>query len=455
MSGTKESALGTENISSLMLRLSLPAILAQVINILYNIVDRIYIGHIQDASSLALTGLGVCSPVIMLVSAFSFFAGTGGAPLAAIELGKTEHDRNALKNAESILGNAFILLVFFSVVLGAAFFAFRKPILVAFGASKATLPYASEYLEIYLCGTVFVLLALGLNPFISCQGHARTAMVSTLIGVILNIALDPIFIFVLGMGVRGAAMATIISQGASAAWILIFLSSKKSAIRLSAKIIRFKFEAVKKISALGVSPFIMSATESAIFVVFNSGLQKFGGDDYVGAMTIMQSLMQLGFVPVQGFTDGTSPIISYNFGAKKIERVKKTIRMMTAISFSATIVFAVFLNALRAQAAAVFTDSAELISLVEKLLPIYFGAFWIFGIQMSAQRTFVSLGKAGVSVFIALLRKVILLIPLALILPHYFGVMGIFWAEPVASTLSALTSGIFLILVYRKIGRRQ
>ncbi len=434
-----------------MLRLSLPAILAQVINILYNIVDRIYIGHIQSASSLALTGLGVCSPVIMLVSAFSFFAGTGGAPLAAIELGKTERDKDALKNAESILGNAFILLVFFSVVLSAAFFIFRKPILVAFGASDATLPYASEYLEIYLCGTVFVLLALGLNPFISCQGHARTAMVSTLIGAILNIALDPIFIFVLGMGVRGAAMATIISQGASAAWVLIFLSSKKSAIRLRAKIIRFKFETVKKISALGISPFIMSATESAIFVVFNSGLQKFGGDNYVGAMTIMQSLMQLGFVPVQGFTDGTSPIISYNFGAKKIERVKKTIRMMTAISFSTTIVFAVLLNAFRAQAAAVFTDNTELISLVRNLLPIYFGAFWIFGIQMSAQRTFVSLGKAAVSVFVALLRKVILLIPLALVLPNYFGVMGIFWAEPVASTLSALTSGIILILVYRKI----
>lgn len=451
MSGTKESALGTEKISSLMLRLSLPAILAQVINILYNIVDRIYIGHIQDASSLALTGLGVCSPVILLVSAFSFFAGTGGAPLAAIELGKAEHDKDALKNAESILGNAFILLIFFSVVLGAAFFVFRKPILVAFGASKATLPYASEYLEIYLCGTVFVLLALGLNPFISCQGHARTAMVSTLIGAMLNIALDPIFIFVLGMGVRGAAMATIISQGASAAWIFAFLSSKKSAIRLRAKIIKFKFETVKKISALGISPFIMSATESAIFVVFNSGLQKFGGDNYVGAMTIMQSLMQLGFVPVQGFTDGTSPVISYNFGAKKNERVKKTIRMMAAISFSATILFAILLNTFRAQAAAVFTDSAELISLVKKLLPIYFGAFWIFGIQMSAQRTFVSLGKAGVSVFIALLRKVILLIPLALILPHYFGVMGIFWAEPVASTLSALTSGIFLIFIYKKI----
>lgn len=451
MAGTKESSLGSQKISSLMLRLSLPAILAQVINILYNIVDRIYIGHIQSASSLALTGLGVCSPVIMLVSAFSFFAGTGGAPLAAIELGKTEHDKDALKNAESILGNAFILLVLFSIVLSATFFVFRRPILVAFGASDATLPYASDYLEIYLCGTIFVLFALGLNPFISCQGHARTAMVSTLIGAILNIALDPIFIFVLGMGVRGAAVATIISQGASAAWVLIFLSSKKSAIRLRAKIIKFKFKTVKKISSLGISPFIMSATESAIFVVFNSGLQKFGGDNYVGAMTIMQSLMQLGFVPVQGFTDGTSPIISYNFGAKKIERVKKTIRMMTAISFSTTIVFAVLLNALRAQAAAVFTDSSELISLVKSLLPIYFGAFWIFGIQMSAQRTFVSLGKAGVSVFVALLRKVILLIPLALVLPNYFGVMGIFWAEPVASTLSALTSGIILISVYRKI----
>ena len=263
MQGTKDLPLGSEKISSLMLRLSLPAILAQVVSILYNIVDRIYIGHM---SSLALTGLGVCLPVIMLVSAFSFFAGTGGAPLAAIELGKAEHDEAALKNAESILGNAFILLVAFSIVLGGAFFVFRKPILVAFGASRATLPYASDYLETYLCGTIFVLLALGLNPFISCQGHARTAMVSTLIGAILNIALDPIFIFTLRMGVRGAAVATIISQAASAAWILIFLSSKKSAIRLRAEILKFKFETVKKIASLGISPFIMSATESAIFV---------------------------------------------------------------------------------------------------------------------------------------------------------------------------------------------
>lgn len=451
MPGTKDLPLGSEKISSLMLRLSLPAILAQVVSILYNIVDRIYIGHIQSASSLALTGLGVCLPVIMLVSAFSFFAGTGGAPLAAIELGKAERDEAALKNAESILGNAFILLVAFSVVLGGAFFVFRKSILVAFGASHATLPYASDYIETYLCGTIFVLIALGLNPFISCQGHARTAMVSTLIGAILNIALDPIFIFVLEMGVRGAAVATIISQAASAAWILIFLSSKKSAIRLRAEILKFKFETVKKIASLGISPFIMSATESAIFVVFNSGLQKFGGDNYVGAMTIMQSLMQLGFVPVQGFTDGTSPIISYNFGAKKFARVKKTIRMMTAISFSTTVIFAILLNTFRTQATAIFTENAELVLLVEILLPIYFGAFWIFGIQMSAQRTFVSLGKAGTSVFIALLRKVILLIPLALLLPNYFGVMGIFWAEPIASTLSAITSGIILILVYRKI----
>lgn len=447
-----KSKLGTEKLAPLMISLALPSIFAQVINILYNIVDRIYIGHLADSSgTAALTGLGICLPIITMISSFSMFAGAGGAPLAAIELGKSEYDSSAMDHANFILGNAFLLLCGFSVLLSALIFIFREPLLISFGASSQTLSFANNYLTVYLCGTFFVLMSVGLNPFIAAQGHSKTAMASTLIGAICNISLDPLFIFAFGMGVKGAALATIISQGISTAWILFFLCSKKSSLQLSARYLKFKSKIILKISALGSSPFIMNITESAIFIVFNANLQKYGGDSYVGAMTIMQSLMSLVYVPVSGFTDGIQPIIGFNYGAKKIHRVKKVILSATAIAFSLSVLFSIIMQINRTFFASMFTNDYVLIELINKLLPIYFGAVWIFGIQMAAQRTFIALGKAKTSIFIALLRKVILLIPLAFILPNFMGVNGIFWAEPIASTISAVTSGTMLALCYGKL----
>lgn len=445
----KQNLLGEAPLGKLMVKLALPSIAAQLINILYNIVDRIYIGHIPDSGANALTGLGICFPILMIISAFSAFAGSGGAPLAAIELGKAEHDENAKSRAHSILGNAFILLIFFSIILTTLFMIFAEPCLKMFGASSNTIGYAKDYLQIYLCGTIFVQFAIGLNPFITAQGHSKTAMFSIVIGALSNIILDPIFIFALGMGVKGAALATIISQGLSATWIICFLASKKSAIRLTPSILRFNPKTCGKIASLGVSPFIMQSTESAIFIVFNSGLQKYGGDLYVGSMTIMQSLMQMCLVPVQGFTYGVQPIISYNYGAKKYTRVKTVIRRMVAIGFSVSFVMAMLIIFNPEKFASMFTSSPELLVLIGKVLPIYFGAAWIFGLQMSAQSSFVALGKAKTSLFIALLRKIILLIPLAIILPRFFGVIGIYWAEPIASMTSAITSGILLLICYK------
>lgn len=443
-----KSQLGTAPLGSLMLKLALPSIVAQVINILYNVIDRIYIGHIDSAASLALTGVGICFPIITLVSAFSLFAGAGGAPLAAIELGKSEHDKNAKSRAESILGNAVILLVAFAVLLTVIFQIFMRPVLMAFGASEATIPYAKDYLRIYMAGTIFVQLSIGLNPFINAQGFAGTAMLSIVIGAVANIILDPVFIFVFDMGVKGAAVATVISQAISTVWIVIFLCSKKSSLRISPAILKFKPAVAAKISALGLSPFIMSATESAISVVFNTGLQKFGGDIYVGAMTIMQSLMQVCYIPIQGFTDGVQPIVSYNYGAGNLKRVRTTIKRMIYISFAASVAAAVIILAFPKTFVSIFTSDAQLISLAVSLMPVYFGAVWIFGVQMAAQRTFVALGRAKTSIFVALLRKVILLIPLALVLPHFMGVNGIFWSEPIASTTSAVTSFVLFLVCY-------
>ena len=451
MSEQNETVLGSAPVGRLMLRFALPSITAQVVNILYNIVDRVYIGHLPEGAAPALTAIGLCYPIITIISAFSLFAGSGGAPLAAIQLGKAERDPSARREAEAILGNSCILLGVFSVALTSIFLIFRRPILFAFGASTSTIGYAEEYLSVYLIGTVFVQASVGLNPFISAQGRVRTAMLSTVIGAAANIILDPIFIFALGLGVRGAAIATVISQGASAAWILLFLCSRRSALRIRPAILRFKAAIIRKISALGVSPFVMSATESAVFVVFNSGLQRHGGDSYIGAMTILQSIMQMCYVPIQGFTDGVQPLLSYNYGAEKYARLRLMIRRMVAIPFAASACAFLVLNASPALFVSMFTSDARLVELASRLLRVYCGAVWIFGIQMGAQRTFVALGKAGTSIIVALLRKVILLIPLALILPRFVGVEGIFWAEPLASTVSAATAGILLVRCYKKL----
>lgn len=442
----QEERLGSEKPWKLVLFLALPSALAQLINVLYNIVDRVYIGHIPGAGADALTGVGVTFPVITLVSAFSAFAGAGGAPLAAISLGKGDR-----KTAEKILGNGAFLLTVFSVILGAFFYVFMEPVLLAFGASSVTLGYATEYLRIYLLGTLFVQYAVGLNLFISCQGHAKTAMFSVLIGAVLNIVLDPVFIFVLGMGVKGAAIATVISQAVSALWVIRFLTSDKSGLKIRRCYLKPDFPVIKKIMSLGISPFIMQATESLIVVVLNKSLLHYGGDLFVGSMTILQSVMQFIFVPINGLTQGTQPVISYNYGAGNKDRVKAVFRIIIFVTVVIT-VFAWFITSFfPGFFAGIFTGDQNLIALVEKTMPVFMGGIWLFGVQMACQSAFVGLGQAKISLFLAMLRKVILLVPLTLILPLFFGVRGIYFAEPVSDITSATVTGILFFLNFNKI----
>ncbi|MEY8338218.1 MATE family efflux transporter [Lachnospiraceae bacterium 62-35] len=446
-SAHSDTRMGTEPIPQLMLRLALPSVAAQLINVLYNIVDRMYIGHIPEIGSTALTGVGLTFPIIMLISAFSSFAGAGGAPLAAIQLGKGSRDQ-----AEKILGNAVSVLLFFSVTLTVFFFFFKRPLLFLFGASNSTIVYADNYLSIYLIGTIFVQTALGLNMFISSQGQAKTAMMSVLIGAVTNIILDPVFIFLLDMDVRGAALATIISQAISAVWVVRFLLSKKSVIVIRKRCMKPDFSLIASIAALGVSPFIMQFTESAISIVLNHGLSTYGGDLYVGSMTILQSVMQLVFVPIQGFTQGTQPIISYNFGAGNFDRVRKTYRISITLSFSLTVVECLLTTQFPALFARIFTNKAELIELVARVMPIFMAGVWIFGIQTGCQSTFMGLGQAKISLFIALLRKVVLLIPLAIILPMITNnVLSIYYSEPISDMISASVCGILFLRFRNKI----
>ncbi len=446
MNTAKDTRLGTESIPKLMFQLAVPSVVAQLINVLYNIVDRIYIGRIPEVGHLALTGVGVTFPILTLISAFSSFVGAGGAPLAAISLGKGEH-----KRAEQILGNSFSMLLIFSVALTMIFQLSKEPLLYMFGASEHTIGYAVDYITIYLWGTIFVQIALGLNLFITSQGQARIAMLSVLIGAVINIILDPICIFVLDMGVQGAAIATVFSQAVSAAWVLHFLYSKKSSIRIRSCYMKLSGKIVKSISMLGVSPFIMSATESAISIVLNHGLQTYGGDLYVGSMTILQSVMQLLSIPIGGFTQGVQPIISYNFGAEKFDRVKKTAKLLISFTFLLSFSFTLLTLLFPGAFGALFTSQTELLDLVEKVMPIYMFGMLIFGLQNGCQSIFLGLGQAKISIFLALLRKVFLLIPLAIILPRFFGVMGIYYSEPIADITSATTAIILFLVSIRKI----
>lgn len=442
----QEQSLGCEAIPKLMLKLAIPSVIAQLINVLYNIVDRMYIGHIPDVGYLALTGVGLTFPIIMLISAFTAFIGAGGAPLASIALGKGDRNR-----AEQILGNSVSTLLVFSVILTIFFMLYKHPLLYLFGASDRTISYGTDYLRIYLLGTVFVQLALGLNMFISSQGQAKTAMLSVLIGAVLNIILDPLFIFVLRMGVQGAALATVLSQAVSSMWVVRFLLSKKSSIQIKWKNLRPHISLLGSIMALGISPFIMQSTESAINIVLNRGLQTYGGDLYVGSMTILQSVMQLLVIPIQGFTQGIQPIISYNFGAKKFDRVKTTYRITIGFTFSVAAVCCLVVTQFPSLFAGFFTSSAELLAITCRVMPIFLSGIWIFGIQMGCQTVFMGLGQAKISLFIALLRKVLLLIPLALILPKFFGVMGVYYAEPISDITSATTAGLLFLLTRNKI----
>lgn len=446
MNRQQDERLGTAPLAGLMVSLAVPSVIAQLINVLYNIVDRIYIGHIAGIGSTALTGVGVSFPIITLVSAFSYLIGSGGAPLASIALGKKDRER-----AERILGSGTAMLLLFSVLLTVFFEALGEPLLYMFGASDGTVGYGLSYIRIYLIGTVFVQISLGLNLFISSQGQAKTAMLSVLIGAVLNIVLDPLFIFVFGMGVEGAALATILSQAVSAAWVLRFLISEKSSIRLRRRSLRFDGPIIKSVLALGVAPFIMSATESAITIVLNRGLQAYGGDLYVGSMTILQSVMQLIAVPINGFTSGVQPIISFNFGARKFDRVKKTCYMAILVAFAAASLCCLACVFLPGVFAGMFTSDAELIALTARVLPIYIAGVWLFGVQMGCQACFMGLGQAKIATFIAILRKLVLLIPLAILLPRVFGVMGIYWAEPISDITAASTAGLIFLFRHKKI----
>lgn len=447
---TNEAKLGSQSLGKLMLSMAVPAVAAQLINVLYNIVDRIYIGHIQGYGDVALTGVGVTFPIITLITAFSAFAGMGGAPLASIEMGRHDY-----KQAEQILGNSAFLMLVFSVLLTVGFSIFKTPVLYAFGASEATIGYAEDYIAIYLLGTIFVQLAVGLNTFISGQGNAVTAMLSVLIGAVINIILDPVFIFAFGMGVRGAAVATILSQAVSAAWVVRFLTSERSVIRLRAENLRPRAPIVKRIAALGVSPFIMQSTESLVNITLNSGLQRYGGDLYVGTMSIMTSIMQVIVIPIQGLTQGVQPIISYNYGAGNKARVKGTFLRLIGICLAGTLILGGIAVLAPEVYARIFTPKENLIELTCRFMPTYFLGITIFGIQSACQSTFVALGQAKVSVFIALLRKVLLLIPLAIILPKFMGVAGIYRAEPIADILSVLTTSIVFVITVKNILRNM
>lgn len=439
-----DEKLGTAPLGRLMLSLALPTVLAQLINVLYNVVDRIYIGHMQGNGNLALTGVGVTLPIITLIAAFSAFAGAGGAPLAAIELGKRDE-----RKASLIMGNSAWLLVFFSIVLTIGFLLFKVPILYAFGASSKTIAYANEYITIYLLGTIFVQLALGLNAFISGQGAAKAAMLSVLIGAVINIVLDPIFIFALHLGIRGAALATAISQFVSAVWVVSFLKSKRSVLYL--KLVRPDKSLILKIAALGIAPFVMQSTESLVTITFNTGLQRYGGDLYVGSMSILMSIMQLIVIPVNGITQGVQPIVSYNYGAGNRLRVKETVIRLVSVCLLGTLILAGVAIFCPGIYASMFTNDAELVALTCRIMPIFFLGIAIFGIQAACQSTFLALGQAKVSLFIAMLRKIILLIPLALILPKFLGVKGIYIAEPVSDVISVIVTSVLCVITLKRI----
>lgn len=448
----RENNLGTDPVGKLLLRLALPAITAQLVNALYNIVDRMYIGHIEPGGDLALTGLGVCFPVLMFVSAVSALVGMGGGSRAVIRMGEGKMD-----DANRILGNCTALLVSLSVLVTVLFQVIKEPMLLAFGASPNTIGYATEYLSIYLWGTLFVEIALGLNFFITTQGFSTMSMATVLIGAVINIVLDPIFIFGMDMGVKGAALATIIAQGVSAVWVLIFLSGRKTRLRLQRQYFRLEPKILTPVLAIGVSPFIMQSTESLVNISFNSSLYRYGGDAAVGAITIGSSIMQVFSMLFQGLAQGAQPIVGFNFGAGNLDRVKKTFRLLlcSALIFSCTAWAAVQL--FPGVFVAMFNDKPELVSIAVWSLRIYLASLFMLGIQFSCQQTFVALGEAKVSLFLALLRKIILLIPLIFILPSFFDnkVFAVFVAEPVADFLAAAATGLIFLWRFPKILRRR
>ena len=414
---------------------------------LYNVVDRIYIGHIPGEGSLALTGVGVCMPIIMIVTAFAALISSGGAPRASICMGKQDN-----KSAEQILGNCFSLQIVVSIVLTVVLLIWNKDLLMAFGASKNTLGYATDYMRIYALGTLFVQLTLGMNAFITAQGFTTTSMVSVLIGAICNITLDPVFIFVFNMGVKGAALATVLSQAISTIWVVVFLSGKKTQLHLRKKYMGLKPKIFLPCVALGLATFIMQASESVVTVCFNSSLLHYGGDIAVGAMTILTSVMQFAMLPLQGIAQGSQPIASYNYGAKNADRVKKTFRLLviTCLTYS-TLLWAT-VQIIPKVFVSIFTSDAKLVAFTAPMLKIYLGGLFLFGIQIACQITFTSLGKAVNSIIVAVVRKFVLLLPLIYIMPHVVSnpTIGVYMSEPIADIIAVLFTSVLFTFQFKK-----
>ncbi len=448
-SSKHEERLGSEKMLPLVFRMALPGVAAQLINLLYSIIDRIYIGHIPNIGTIALAGVGVTSATIIFISAFSSIVGVGGAPLASIALGKGDR-----KRAKEILGNGFVLLILFSIVTAVVTYLFMEPILLFTGASENTLTYACDYLSIYLMGTVFVQIATGLNSFISAQGRPAIAMWAVVIGALLNIILDPLFIFVFDMGVKGAALATVISQAASASWILAFLFSQKASLKLEKSYMKIQKGVVWSILALGFSPFIMASTEALVGFVLNGSLKHYG-DIHIGAMAVIQSALLFTSVPLTGFAQGFVPIVSYNYGHGNVDRVKSCFKIALIFMFTFNLVLTLFIIFCPAVVASAFTSDSELIAMIEQVMPTFFIGMTIFGLQRACQNMFVALGQAKISIFIALLRKVILLVPIALILPRYMGVMGIYRAEAISDTIAAICCTVIFFILFPRILKKM
>ena len=449
----KENKLGTAPVGKLLTSLALPCIAAQVVNLLYNIVDRIYIGHIPEIGAAALTGVGVTFPIIMIISAFSALVGMGGAPRASIKMGQKDND-----GAEKILGSCLALSIVLALVLIIIFELFGRQLLLLFGASDKTIPYGWNYMSIYVLGTFFVIVTMGLNNFISTQGFAKTSMLTVIIGAVINIILDPVFIFVFNMGVQGAALATILSQAISCIWVLRFLTSRRTILKIRARNIRLRREVLLPVIALGVSPFIMQSTESLLNICFNSSLQRYGGDMAVGAMTILSSIMQFFSLPIMGLAQGAQPIISFNYGARNKERVQKAFRLLFVCAVIFSTAFWLVNMLAPGLLVSLFASTDDLQAYASWALRIYLAAAFMMGIQNSCQQTFVAIGEAKISLFLALLRKVLLLIPLIFILPLFLEdkVFAVFLAEPIADFLAAATTfTCFKIKSKKVIGQMQ
>ena len=439
--------LATEPVGKLLFKLALPAVAAQLINMLYNIVDRIYIGHMAGDGDLALTGVGICLPIILFISAFAYLISAGGAPRASIAMGQGNRELS-----EKILGGCLTLQIIISLMITAVLLLWNRELLLAFGGSENTIEYAVDYMNIYAVGTIFVQLTLGMNAYISAQGFAKTSMYTVLIGAICNIILDPIFIFGLGRGVRGAALATVISQGISCCWVMAFLLGKKTVWRVRRENLRLSWKLLAPCLALGLSPFIMQASESVVFVCFNASLLKYGGDVAVGAMTILTSVMQFALLPLQGLGQGAQPITSFNYGARNHQRVKAAVSLLLKVSVAYAVVLWLLILFFPAGFAGMFTPDQELLAFASRVLPIYCGAIVIFGIQTACQLTFVAIGFAGSSILVAIMRKFVLLLPLIYLMPRLMEdqTLAVYAAEPVADVLAVLFTAILFAVQFRR-----